>query len=84
MSFGVIVLAVIALLVTPVVGLAILARIFAADVVEDDQADYQVSPVRSWSRLTPLWHRLQNWLDSRPKLLTYRRDNLGRFRRVRR
>ena len=60
-------------------ALAWLWRALRWEVVEDDQLHYQISR----GRLSGLvW--LKAWLKPKPRLLTYGRDRLGRFRRYRR
>jgi hypothetical protein len=52
------------------------------EVLDDDELSYKLS---SHTRHSPAeWLRLRGWFARKPHLLTYRRDERGRFRRVRR
>jgi hypothetical protein len=65
--------------VCALLALAWLWRTLRWEVVDDDALHYEVSRGRSAGRS---W--LKAWLKPKPRLLTYRRDRLGRFRRYRR
>jgi hypothetical protein len=59
--------------------LAWLSRALKWEVVDDDELHYRLSRDRFSGRA---W--LKRWLKPKPRLLTYKRDHLGRFRRYRR
>jgi hypothetical protein len=61
------------------VALAWLLRNISWEVLDDDQLDYGMPTQR-----VNAFAFARNWLKARPKMLTYRRDNRGRFRRHRR
>ena len=52
------------------------------EVLDDDQLSEKLSsPV---GRSPRLWLRMRSWFERGPRRLTYRRDERGRFRRIRR
>jgi hypothetical protein len=65
--------------IAALLALGWLWRTLRWEVVDDDELDYRVSQGRSSGRS---W--LKAWLKPKPRMLTYRRDRLGRFRRHRR
>jgi hypothetical protein len=67
-----------------VAALAWLGRTLRWEVVEDDRLDYEPSVRRGPTAAFRAWLRRRSWLGSKRRLLTYRRDELGRFRRYRR
>lgn len=81
MSTALIVLTVLCLALGALVliGGMVLWRTLRWETVDDDQPDGEFLP-RSGSGRS----RLKAWLKPKPKLLTYGRDRLGRFRRYRR
>jgi hypothetical protein len=62
-----------------VAALAWLLRNISWEVLDDDQLDYGMPTHRVNG-----WNFAKNWLKARPRMLTYRRDSQGRFRRHRR
>jgi hypothetical protein len=60
-------------------ALVALARLLAATEVPEDTGSS-----RGGARPASLMGRLRAWLTSTPRKLAYRRDKIGRFRRVRR
>jgi hypothetical protein len=63
------------------VGLACLWRMLDWQEVEDDRLQHEIAGARRRGRG---WLDLRRWFAPQPRLLTYRRDRLGRFRRYRR
>jgi hypothetical protein len=57
--------------------LARLSRALRWEQVDDDRLHHELSTTRGWAML-------RGWFTPRHRLLTYRRDALGRFRRHRR
>lgn len=53
------------------------------EVLDDDQLSEKLAPPGA-SQSPAVWLRVRGWLIGGPRRLTYRRDKLGRFRRVRR
>jgi hypothetical protein len=51
-------------------------------VLDDDELSYKLSSRTQHS--TAEWLRLRGWFARKPRQLTYRRDERGRFRRVKR
>jgi len=52
------------------------------EVLDDDELSYKLS---SRTQHSPAeWLRLRGWFARKPRQLTYRRDERGRFRRVKR
>ena len=50
------------------------------EVLDDDQVSEQLA---GRARQSPgLWLRMLGWFDRGPRRLTYRRDKLGRFRKI--
>jgi hypothetical protein len=66
-----------------VVALMWLGRGLRWEMVEDDQLDYERRH-RGASAAFRAWLRRHAWLGAKRRLLTYRRDDRGRFRRYRR
>lgn len=61
-----------------------LGRSLRWEVVEDDRLDYPNASGRTVPAAFRAWLRRRGWFGSKKRLLTYRRDTLGRFRRHRR
>jgi hypothetical protein len=53
------------------------------EVLDDDQLSEKLAPPGS-AHSPAVWFRIRGWFTGGPRRLTYRRDKLGRFRRVRR
>jgi len=53
------------------------------EVLDDDQLTERLAP-RGASQSAAVWLRVRGWFAGGPRRLTYRRDKLGRFRRIRR
>ena len=52
------------------------------EVLDDDQLAERLTG--KGATHSPMWLRVRGWLAGGPRRLTYRRDERGRFRRVRR
>lgn len=66
-------------LVCTVAALTWLFRTLKWEVIEDEEFQSGAAQSRAWT-----WSGLKAWLKPKPRLLTYRRDHRGRFRRHRR
>ena len=66
-----------------IVALTWLGRGLRWETIEDDQLDYE-GRRRGASAAFRAWLRRHAWFGSKRRLLTYRRDDRGRFRRYRR
>jgi hypothetical protein len=53
------------------------------EVLDDDQLSEKLAP-RGKSPSAAVWFQIRGWFAGGPRRLTYRRDKLGRFRRIRR
>ena len=53
------------------------------EILDDDQLTAMLAP-RGSSHSAAVWLRVRGWFAGGPRRLTYRRDKLGRFRRIRR
>jgi len=53
------------------------------EILDDDQLSEKLAP-RGSSHSAAVWLRVRGWFTGGPRRLTYRRDKLGRFRRIRR
>jgi hypothetical protein len=73
----------VAIAVGAVVALTWLGRSLRWEVVDDDRLDYEGPRRRGAPGGLRTWLRRHAWPSPRQRLLTYRRDRLGRFRRYR-
>lgn len=62
----------------------VVGMIWLASVLSDEEPGQDITGSSYEPRQRKLLYRLRRWLMSSPKKLDYRRDKLGRFRRVRR
>jgi hypothetical protein len=53
------------------------------EVLDDDQLSEKLAP-RGSGHSPAMWFRMRGWFSGGPRRLTYRRDKLGRFRKIRR
>ena len=53
------------------------------ELLDDDQLSEKLAP-RGSGHSPAVWLRVRGWFSGGPRRLTYRRDKLGRFRRIRR
>ncbi len=53
------------------------------EVLDDDQLSERLGP-RGLSHSAAVWFHIRGWFTGGPRRLTYRRDKLGRFRKIRR
>ncbi|HEU4651839.1 MAG TPA: hypothetical protein VFS49_10535 [Croceibacterium sp.] len=53
------------------------------EVLDDDQLHEKLG-LRGTSHAPAVWLRVRGWFSGGPRRLTYRRDKLGRFRKIRR
>lgn len=53
------------------------------EILDDDQLSEKLGP-QGASQSAAMWLRVRGWFSGGPRRLTYRRDKLGRFRRIRR
>ena len=53
------------------------------ELLDDDQLSEKLAP-RGSSQTAAVWLRVRGWFAGGPRRLTYRRDKLGRFRKIRR
>lgn len=80
----ILVLSLCAMIFCSIMGLMLLRYFLASESPVDDHYDFSASLTPSSAGYFPIWKRIQKWLGRKPKMLTYRRDRLGRFRRTRR
>ena len=50
------------------------------EVLDDDQLSEKLAGPAPHA--SPVWRRVQGWFTRKQRLLTYRRDKLGRFRKI--
>ena len=50
--------------------------------IDDDELHARLSGAADPKRAPGLWLRMRGWFSSGPRRLTYRRDKLGRFRKI--
>jgi hypothetical protein len=74
----------VAVAIAALLALAWLGRSLRWEVVEDDRLDYATARGRGVPAALRFWMRRRGWFGPKKRLLTYRRDELGRFRRYRR
>ena len=84
-SWFIILPAVVALMLAPIIGLLLLRHFLASESPEDAEFDNPAIPQpASWAWPAMIWNQIQQLLGRGPRQLTYRRDRRGRFKRVRR
>ena len=84
-SWFIILAAVIALMLAPLIGLLLLRHFLASEAPEDAEFDNPAIPQpSSWAWPALIWNQIQQLLGLGPRQLTYRRDRRGRFKKVRR
>ena len=52
------------------------------ELIDDDQLHERLAGTADPKRTPGLWLRMLGWFGGGPKRLTYRRDKLGRFRKI--